>query len=138
MPSRHRYAVMQVVLLVLIALTVHAGPAHSVVYHCKVTKKLDAERTYPQSMIDKYKYSVKIEELGSSSYLSRCGYSPSARKMTCDRYKVDKTVFDANVKVKKYYVFASQFDVQLYQTLFFVENNGRGGIAFGKCVLHSP
>ena len=45
---------------------------------------------------------------------------------------------DEYQKIKKYYRFRGQFDVQLFPSLFFVENNGRGGIAFGKCRVVSP
>ena len=58
--------------------------------------------------------------------------------MTCDRYPMDKVVLDENVKIKKYYLFRSQFDVQLFADLLFIENNGRGGIAFGRCRVVAP
>ncbi len=54
--------------------------------------------------------------------------------MTCDRYEVDKVVLDEVARIKKYYVFSSQFDVQLYSDGRFIENNGRGTVAYGTCV----
>lgn len=33
---------------------------------------------------------------------------------------------------------AAQFDVQIFPGPVFVENNGRGGIAFGRCRVVSP
>lgn len=51
---------------------------------------------------------------------------------------MEKVVFDENVKIKKYYLFRSQFDVQLFPDLSFLENNGRGSIAYGQCRLVSP
>lgn len=81
---------------------------------------------------------MKVEESGGGAFVSRCSFSPSANKVTCDRYQVDKVVFDENAKIKKYYVFRSQFDVQLFSDLSFIENNGRGDIAYGKCRVVAP
>jgi len=110
----------------------------AVEYHCIVEKKFDSEREYTPTQIQKGKYSVQIEEKGDAAFVSRCSFSPSAQKVTCDRYQMDKVVQDNNVKIKKYYLFGSQFDVQLFPSLFFVENNGRGSIAFGKCNVVAP
>ncbi len=56
-------------------------------------------------------------------------------KITSD----DINTLDGNIiHIKKYYVFKGQFDVQLYPDLTFIENNGRGDIAYGKCELTSP
>lgn len=112
--------------------------AHAVEYRCKVEKKFDFENVYSQAQIEKGQFSVLIEEKGVSAFLSRCSFTPSAQKITCDRYEVDKTMFDENVKIKKYYVLQSHFDVQVFSDLSFVENNGRGGIAFGKCSVVAP
>jgi hypothetical protein len=107
-------------------------------YDCKVGKKVESEATYTAHQIEKGQFSVKVEESGGGTFVSRCSLSQSANKVTCDRYQVDKVVFDENVKIKKYYVFRSQYDVQLFSDLSFVENNGRGGIAYGKCRVVAP
>ena len=107
-------------------------------YDCKVEKKFDSENTYTANKIEKGRFSVKIEDSSGGAFVSRCSLSLSANKITCDRYQVDKVVFDEKVKIKKYYVFQSQFDVQLFSDLLFVENNGRGGIAYGKCRVVAP
>jgi len=110
----------------------------AVEYYCIVEKKFDSEREYTPAQIEKGKYSVQIEENRDFTFVSRCSFSPSAQKVTCDRYQMDKVAQDNNVKIKKYYLFGSQFDVQLFPSLFFIENNGRGGIAFGKCNVVAP
>jgi hypothetical protein len=112
--------------------------AQAVEYRCKVEKKFDFENIYSQNQIEKGQFSVLVEEKGVSAFLSRCSFTSSAQKVTCDRYEVDKTVFDENVKAKKYYVLRSHFDVQVFSDLSFIENNGRGGIAFGKCSVVAP
>jgi len=115
-----------------------SSPTLGVEYDCGVEKKFDSANIYTKDMIEKSQFSVRIEEESGGSYLSRCSFTASAGSVTCDRYAVDKVVFDENVRVKKFYVFSSQFDVQLFQSLFFLENNGRGGIAFGTCRVVSP
>jgi hypothetical protein len=107
-------------------------------YDCKIEKKLGPDMTYTLAQLEKDKFSVKIEEDKRATFVSRCSFALSAQKVTCDRYQVDKVVFDENVKIKKYYLFRSQFDVQLFPDLSFVENNGRGGIGYGKCRLVVP
>lgn len=114
------------------------GFAAAAEYDCKVGKKLESEATYTPHQIEQGQFSVKIEESGGGAFVSRCSFAPSANKITCDRYQVDKVAFDEKVKIKKYYVFRSQFDVQLFPDLSFVENNGRGGIAYGKCRVVAP
>lgn len=115
-----------------------SGFAAAAEYDCKVTKKVGSENTYTAHQIEKGQFSVKVEESGGGAFVSRCSFSPSANKVTCDRYQVDKVVFDENAKIKKYYVFRSQFDVQLFSDLSFIENNGRGDIAYGKCRVVAP
>ena len=112
--------------------------AQAAEYHCQVQQKFNSEHKYTQSQIEKGQFSVRIEENGSAAFVSRCSYTPSEQKVICDRYAVDKVVQDSHMKIKKYYVFRSQFDVQLWPSLAFVENNGRGGIAFGKCTVVAP
>ncbi|MCW9017086.1 MAG: hypothetical protein OQJ89_08990, partial [Kangiellaceae bacterium] len=88
--------------------------------------------------IQKWKFSVKISENKDGAYLYRCSFSSSVNNVTCDRYSVDKVEFDEHVKIKKFYVFRNQFDVQLFSNLSFVENNGRGSVAYGKCNVVAP
>jgi hypothetical protein len=106
--------------------------AYSSSYECKVTRKLDSETTYSPAQIEQYKYSVKIKD-EKNPELERCSYSPSQNKVTCDKYLVDKVEIDKFVGIKKFYYFKCQFDVQLFPDMNFVENNGRGGISYGKC-----
>jgi hypothetical protein len=42
------------------------------------------------------------------------------------------------VKIKKIYLFASQFSVQIFPDLKFIEDMGRGIISFGTCELTAP
>jgi len=123
--------------VILLALCM-SGFAAAAEYDCKVGKKVESEATYTAHQIEQGQFSVKVEESGGGAFVSRCSFSPSANKVTCDRYQADKIVFDENEKIKKYYIFRSQFDVQLFSDLSFVENNGRGGIAYGKCRVAAP
>ena len=118
--------------------TLGANDAEAGEYRCVVNRKVDSERNYSDEQIRNSQFSVLIEEVQNGANLSRCSFSNEERKVTCDKYSVDHIVVDRTVKIKKYYIFKSQFDVQIYPDLAFVENNGRGGIAFGKCELTAP
>ena len=104
-------------------------------YNCPVSSKWNTENTYSQAMIDQWKYAVVIREHSDTAYLSRCS-NDSSGKFSCDEYKVDRIEKSSHLgsEIRKYYVFASQFDVQLFEnSMTFIENNGRGSIAMGKC-----
>jgi hypothetical protein len=118
-------------LLFLLGVVVSSN-VYSSSYECVVTRKLDFQNNYSQSDIDKFKYSVKIKD-EKNPELERCSFTPSEKKITCDRYVVDRVEVDKNVGIKKFYYFTGQFDVQLYPDMRFIENNGRGGISYGKC-----
>ena len=107
-------------------------------YECPVSRKIDSERNYPDSNLQKYTPSVKIKENGDYATVSRCSFQPSANQVTCDDYNVDFIAQDKYVGHKKYYMFYNQFDVQLFADLSFIENNGRATISYGKCILTRP
>jgi hypothetical protein len=48
-------------------------------------------------------------------------------------YKFEK---DTNVQIQKYYVFKSQYDIQIFSDLSYIDNNGRGGLLIGKCKIN--
>jgi hypothetical protein len=111
--------------------------AQTAEFKCTVNKKLNSNHEYTTDEIKKWQFSVLINDTGNEALASRCDFSPSAKKVTCDKYKADKIVFDENLEIKKYYFFNSQFDVQIFSNLDFIENNGRGDIAFGKCEIQT-
>lgn len=110
----------------------------AVEYVCPVEKKWNLERTYSEEELARFRFTVRIEETAAGAFLSRCSYSMIENRDTCDRYAVDRIAFDERVSLKKYYVFSSQFDVQLFRDLRMIENNGRGDFAIGKCTVVSP
>ncbi len=111
-------------------------------YTCVASRKVDAERVYSDELIAKYQYSNVIEEGPQGAFVSRCSIGQSTGKKECDRYKMDKVAVSegpAGSKIKKFYHFASGFDLQLFGGgLNYVENNGREGIAYGTCRVISP
>ena len=123
---------------VYLCLMLAAAPSYAVEYFCKAERKFSTEHQYTSQEIEKWKFSVRLEEMDNKAFVSRCSYVLSVANLTCDRYEVDKFVFDKNVRLKKFYVFSSQYDFQLFADLTFVENNGRGDVAYGKCQLVSP
>lgn len=101
---------------------------------CVVEKKLDSERLYSRADLDRFQFHVELLLEGDSVTLRRCSFAPSHGRVTCDDYTVDHVVRDPIPKIQKFYHFRSQFDVQVFSNGSFIENNGRGSIAFGKCV----
>jgi hypothetical protein len=115
-----------------IALLVFPCIVYASTYDCKVTRKIGLENTVSESELKKWKFSIKIHDTPKPE-LERCSFAPSQKKVTCDKYPVDRVETDKFVGIKKFYYFTGQFDVQLYPDMRFVENNGRGGISYGIC-----
>ena len=93
---------------------------------------MDSENFYTTERLEQGKFSVNIKH-DKKSDIERCSFSPSQNKVTCDKYQVDRVEVDKWVGIKKFYFFKGQFDVQLFPDMTFVENNGRGGVSYGKC-----
>lgn len=116
-------------------------PANASSYSCVVKQKFNGEHVYSSEEIEAGKFSVKIDDgvhknSTEKPVLSRCSYSNIENKITCDDYTADHVEVTKtldNRVFKKFYVFSSQFDVQLFPNLDFLENNGRGNIAYGTC-----
>jgi hypothetical protein len=114
---------------------VAACSAMAAEYDCNVVRKVDRDREYTSEQIAQLKFGNRIEVTGAEAWVSRCSFAPSQGKVTCDRLKMDRVAVDTNVKVRKFYMFSSQFNLQLFPDLTYIENNGRGGISYGKCTL---
>jgi hypothetical protein len=123
-------------LLLVSFLTTHSVIAAT--YECKVDTKYAADLSKIQSKeeIDLYKFKLTIKESPKIT-IDRCSYAPSQSAITCDILEPDRVEFTNTqyVKIKKFYVTRSQYDVQIFENLTFVENNGRGSIASGKCTI---
>jgi hypothetical protein len=124
----------------LVAVVLLGGPLAGAAagLECTVTRKVDGERVYTAAALAKGQFSVRIDESAAGATVSRCSSTPSTSSVACDKYTVDRIERDPNIGVRKFYVFGSQFDVQVFKDLSFVENNGRGGIAFGTCRAAPP
>ena len=97
---------------------------------CFVDRKLDRQKEYSRDRIDEMRWSVIIRHHDERyATISRCD-----SKAPCDEYRVDHMEFTKNVNVSKYYYFQGQFDVQVFGDGRFIENNGRGTMAFGQCL----
>jgi hypothetical protein len=106
--------------------------SHAITFDCNVIRKVGENNIASQNELEKNKYSVKIHDTNAPE-LERCSFVASQKKVTCDKYLVDKVETDKYIGIKKFYYFKGQFDVQLYPDMRFVENNGRGSISYGKC-----
>lgn len=125
-------------LVIALAILLMTGKTFAIEYYCEANKKFNSEHNYTEEELKKGKFAVRVEESSNGTFISRCSFSRSENQVTCDRYKVDRVEYDRNVKIKKYYVFISQFDFQIFQDLRSLENNGRGGIQYGECKVISP
>lgn len=100
---------------------------------CLVDRKLDRQTEYSRNRIDEMRWSVIIRHHDEEyATVARCD-----SKAPCVEYRVDHFEFTRNVNVSKYYYFRGQFDIQIFGDGSFIENNGRGIIAFGKCIKYS-
>lgn len=129
---------MRPALMLAICVAVMAGSASAVEYRCTVARKIDSERVYTAAHLERSNFSVLIEDHGNTAHISRCSFAALEQKVTCDRYEVDEIAVDEIAGIKKYYYYRGQLDVQLFRNLSFIENNGRGSISFGKCVVTAP
>ncbi len=78
------------------------------------------------------KFSVMIYDGGDAgSRVARCSFQASVNEVTCDAYDVDYIARYQYVGHTKYFFFQGPFDVQIFADKTFVENNGRGSMAFG-------
>lgn len=102
-------------------------------YDCPVARKVESDgRHYPAEELAQSQFAVRIVE-GSTTIIQRCSLSSIAGRVTCDSYTADRIETDAFVGVRKFYYFRGQYDVQIFRDGTFIENNGRGSIAFGRC-----
>lgn len=151
---------MKTVLLIVADLGIVISSASAAVYECPVTTRFDGESTFTPEFLRKWQPSVRIVDSGEASRMSRCSFSTTEGKVTCDTYEVDHIAISGRYHIasgdkrvwhdeaiKKFYNFGANFDVQLYldsaealasgdrSGLLFVENNGRGTISYGTCNL---
>jgi hypothetical protein len=107
-------------------------------YDCSVTRKTDTDgRFYSSEELARWQFAVRVIE-GPTTVIQRCSFSSTAGRVTCDSYTADRIETDSSVGVRKFYYFRGQYDVQIFPNGTFVENNGRGSIAFGLCERASP
>ena len=96
---------------------------------CLVDKKLHDGGEFEASYIEEQRFGLIIEWHGDTARISRCD-----RSAPCDAYAIDHIAYTGGIMdITKFYYFRGQFDVQLFSNLRFIENNGRGGIAWGQC-----
>jgi len=109
-------------------------PARAEQFFCQVHQKIDvlAGNVYTVEQIEAAQFSVRLDT--NSQIISRCSYVSSAGRVTCDDYRIDRTEVAAGfVDIVKFYYFRGQFDLQIFDGLNFIENNGRGSITTGNC-----
>jgi mono/diheme cytochrome c family protein len=102
-------------------------------YQCPSTKRVDAKNIYTAEQIEQGRFSTVLEDNSEGVFVSRCSFSSTAGKVTCNRFKVDRVEYDQNLKIKKFYVFSQQFNFQIFSDLSSLADNGRGAVQYGQC-----
>ncbi|MBI3992475.1 MAG: hypothetical protein HY342_04315 [Candidatus Lambdaproteobacteria bacterium] len=125
-------------LLIAVFIALQCSVAAAATYECKATKA-DTAVTLPKNYLEQYQHSLKLQEQTEVVRVGRCSFAQSMGRVTCDWYDVDRVEFDERAGLKKYYVFSAQFNLQIFlANLSFLEDNGRGGIYWGQCVVAEP
>jgi hypothetical protein len=76
--------------LVLMVSTV-AGAAE---YRCTVTRKVTRDSESTAADLAKWRPHTLIEETKAGTFVSRCGWSEIQKKVTCERYTIDRVDVD--------------------------------------------
>lgn len=131
----------RVLFLALLTLISFRNHADAEIWNCIVERKIDAQRTFSEADIERFKPRAVLVLSDAGALIGRCSISISAgNKDTCDYYDADKLELDPFVGIIKAYYFSGQMDLQIYPNPDrnggrFIENNGRGSISFGTCVV---
>lgn len=102
-------------------------------YDCYVDTKVSKEKQYKKEEIDKYSPVISIQEDDKYTIISRCSFFEMYKRNACYSYIVDTIVVNDKRKMRKYYIYKTQYDIQIFNDKRFVENNGMGLINFGEC-----
>ncbi len=114
------------------------GAGAALKFDCPATKKFDFKTAYTPEQLRERKLSTRLEELPQGVFLDQCGFSASARKIVCNRQKVDRVEVDQKLQTKKFYVFDPQVNFQLFRDLTSITDDGVGGVQYGRCEYISP
>ncbi|RAN38735.1 hypothetical protein [Hyphomonas sp. GM-8P] len=133
---------LRLLLLATLTLVLSGKHAQAEMWNCVVDRKIDSERVYTDSDIQKWQPRAALIVTDAGAIIARCGFSiASGNRETCDYYDADRIEQDPVVGVIKAYYFRGQMDLQIYPNQdgtggTFVENNGRGTISFGPCTVN--
>jgi mono/diheme cytochrome c family protein len=109
------------------------GTAAAMKFNCRTTKKYTSKVASTSEELERNQFSTRIEELPQGIFIDRCSFSHNAGKVNCLRQKVDRIEFNRELKIKKFYVFSSQFNFQLFPDLSSLTDDGLGGVQYGIC-----
>jgi len=109
------------------------GTAAVMKFDCRTTKKLTAKAGATAEELERNQFSTRIEELPRGFFIDRCWIVQGTGKRNCLRQKVDRIEINRKLKVKKFYVFNSQLNVQLFPDLTSLTDDGVGGVQYGTC-----
>ena len=116
-----------------LAMVSYLAAAPQPTLRCEATQKIDPSGPWDHDRLREGQWHVLLDASTDPVIISRCSFAPSQGRVTCDDLTVDHVEEDLSIGVKKYYVFASQYDLQVFPNMSFVENNGRESVTFGTC-----
>ncbi len=109
-------------------------------FNCAVARKTDSKAEYTTGLIAAEQPSILLtvddnedeNPLNDKASISSCQVTAADGK-TCDTYEVDKIAYDEATKLKKYYNYYAQVDLQVWPDMSFMLNDGRSGVSYGSC-----
>ena len=128
----------QTIKLLATLLMLVSTATYAVEYDCAVDNRITADKQYSQKDIVANKYSISAFVINDTKGISTCYLSKEKNRVLCDTWPVDTVEFNESLKMKKFYAFRGQADLQILKDMSYVFNNGQGEISFGKCKVTSP
>ena len=102
-------------------------------YTCTVDGKRNGDQVYSSQEIRSAELQIIVRDSGKKASLGRCSFSSSEGRVACKFSNVDKIVRDDQTGMSKFSSYRAKFDVELYSDGSFLERDGQGSIAYGKC-----
>jgi hypothetical protein len=119
---------------VALALVALAGAVvHAATWECRVTAVWSPLVLPERDYLARTAPTVRLEDDGTHAVVTRCAHHPGETGRRCERIGIDWVEQRAENASRKYYRFATHYDLQLFLDRTFVENDGLGTVYHGQC-----
>ena len=119
--------------LLATAVLLPAAAAQATTYECRVTAVWSPLTIPERSYLARTRPSLRLHDSDDGTDVLRCTRDPARKKRTCRTIPIDWMAEDPAHGSRKFYQFATHYDLQLFADRTFVENDGNGVILHGKC-----